>query len=111
MAQGPSDEEQIRGLVKLYVDAGNRGDVETAVSIMADDFMTEDGMDKEDMTFQLEDAIAAGTEFEATEVEIKIAPDGKNATVSGVSVDYTPYVATLEKRAGKWLVTSVAEDY
>jgi len=111
MAQGPSDEEQIRDLVKVFVDAGNKGDVEAAVSILADDFMTEDGMDKEDMTFQLEDAIATGIEFEAAEVEVKVAPDGKSGTVSGVMVDYTPYVATVVKRNGKWFVTGVEEDY
>ena len=110
-AKGPSDEAQIRNLVKVFVDAGNKGDVDTAVSILADDFMTEDGMDKEDMTFQLEDAVATGIEFEASEVEVKVAPDGKSGTVSGVMVDYTPYVATVVKRNGKWLVTKVEEDY
>ena len=111
MAQGPSDEAQIRDLVKIFVDAGNKGDVDAAVSILADDFMTEDGMDKEDMTFQLEDGIATGIEFEATEVEVKVAPDGKSGTVSGVMVDYTPYVATVVKRNGKWLVTGVEQEY
>jgi hypothetical protein len=111
MAQGPSDEAQIRDLVKIFVDAGNKGDVDAAVSILADDFMTEDGMDKEDMTFQLEDGIATGIEFEATEVEVKVAPDGKTGTVSGVMVDYTPYVATVVKRNGKWLVTGVEQEY
>ncbi len=110
-AQGPSDEGQIRGLVKMFVDAGNKGDVDTAVSILADDFMTEDGMDKEGMRFQLEDGIATGIEFEATDVKVTIAPDGKSAKISGVSVDYTPYVATVAKREGKWLVTSVEEEY
>ena len=111
MAQGPSDEAQIRDLVKIFVDAGNKGDVDAAVSILADDFMTEDGMDKEDMTFQLEDGIATGIEFEATELEVKVAPDGKSGTVSGVMVDYTPYVATVVKRNGKWLVTGVEQEY
>ena len=111
MAQGPSDEEQIRRLVEVFVDAGNKGDVDTAVSILADDFMTEDGMDKEDMRLQLEDGIATGIEFEATDVKVKVAPDGKNATVSGVMVDYTPYIATLVKRGGKWVVTGVEEEY
>jgi len=110
-AQGPSDEEQIRGLVKIFVDAGNKGDVDAAMSIFSDDFMTEDGMDKEDMRFQLEDGAATGIEFEATDVKVKIAPDGKSAAVSGVMVDYTPYVATAVKRDGKWLVTGVEEEY
>ena len=110
-AQGPSDEAQIRGLVKMFVDAGNKGDVDAAASILADDFMTEDGMDKEDMRFQLEDGIATGIEFEATDVKVTIAPDGKSAKVSGVSVDYTPYAATVVKRGGKWLVTGVEEEY
>jgi len=95
----------------LFVDAGNKGDVATAVSILADDFMTEDGMNKEDMTFQLEDGIATGIEFEASDVKVKIGPDGKSGTVSGVMVDYTPYVATVVKRNGKWLVTKVEEEY
>ena len=110
MAQGPSDEDQIRSLIQQFVDAGNKGDVDTVMSAFADDFDM-DGIDKEGVQFMMEDAAASGVEFDNSEAEIKVAPDGKTATVEGVMVDYTPYSTKLEKREGKWLIVGAEEQY
>jgi len=110
MAQGPSDEDQIRSLIQQFVDAGNKGDVDTVMSAFADDFDM-DGIDKEGVQFMMEDAAASGVEFDNSEAEIKVAPDGKTATVEGVMVDYTPYSTKLEKRDGKWLIVGAEEQY
>lgn len=109
-AQGPSDEEVIRGLIGQFVKAGNEGEVGAAMALFADDFDM-DGLDKEGIQFMLEDGVAAGVEFDDSEAEVKVAPDGKTATVSGVMVDYTPYTTKLEKRGGKWLVVGAEEEY
>ena len=111
MARGPSDEEQIRALVNKFVDAGNNGDLDTAMSAFADDFMRDDGVDKEDVRFMFEDGIASGIEFGASDIEIDIAEDGKSAKVDGVEIDYTPYFATLEKRDGTWVIVGGGESY
>jgi len=111
MARGPSDEEQIRTLINKFVDAGNKGDVEAVMAAFADDFAMETGEDKEAVRSVLEEGVAAGVEFDATDVTIKVAPDGESAEVEGVTVDYTPYVTTLKKRGGEWLITSAGEQY
>jgi hypothetical protein len=111
MARGPSDEEQIRTLINKFVDAGNKGDVEAVMAAFADDFAMESGEDKEAVRAVLEEGVAAGVEFDAADVTIKVAPDGKTAQVEGVTVDYTPYTTTLKKRNGQWLITSAGEQY
>jgi len=109
-AQGPSDEALIRDLIKQFVDAGNKGDVDAVMANFADDFDM-DGIDKEGVKFMMEDAAASGVEFDASEVEVKVAPDGRTATASGAMVDYTPYSTKLEKRDGKWLIVGAEEQY
>ena len=109
-AQGPGDEAQVRSLMEQFVAAGNKGDVDAVMANFADDFDM-DGIDKEGVQFMMEDAAASGVEFDASEVEIKVAPDGKTATANGVMVDYTPYATKLEKRDGKWLVVGAEEQY
>ena len=111
MARGPSNEEQIQSLIDTFVDAGNKGEIEAVMSCFAEDFETEDGADKETIRFMLEDGIASGIEFGASDMKINIAEDGKSAEVEGVEIDYTPYIATVEKRAGKWLIVSGEEQY
>jgi len=111
MPSGPSDEEQIRQLTQDFVKAGNEGKIDAAMAVFAEDFEMETGEDKEAMHYLLEDAIASGVEFDATDIEVEMAPDGKTAEVEGVSVDYVPYVATVAKRDGKWLIIKVEESY
>jgi len=111
MVRGPSDEEQIEAVVNTFVNAGNAGDLETLMSVFADDFVRDDGVDKEDLRFVFDDAIASGIEFGASDLKIKIADDGKSAEVDGVEIDYTPYYATLEKRGGKWVIVGGGESY
>jgi len=111
MARGPSDEEQIQAVVTTFVTAGNKGDLETMMSVFADDFVRDDGVDKEDLRFMFDDAIASGIEFGASNLKIKVADDGKSAEAEGVEIDYTPYYATLEKRGGKWVITGGGELY
>ena len=111
MARGPSDEEQIRGIVNKFVNAGNKGDLDTLMSVFADDFMRDDGVDKEDLHAMFEEGIASGLEFGASDIKIKIAEDGKSAEVEGVEIDYTPYVANLEKRGGTWIIVGGGELY
>jgi len=111
MSSGPSDEEQIRQLVQDFVKAGNEGKIDAAMAVFAEDFEMETGEDKEALGYLLEDAIASGVEFDATDIEVEMSPDGKTAKVDGVTVDYIPYVATVAKRAGKWLIIKVGESY
>ncbi len=111
VARGPGDEQQIRSMIDKFVNAGNKGDVETVMACFADDFATEDGADKETIRFMLEDGIASGIEFGARDIQIDIAEDGKTAKVKGVEIDYTPYVATVAKRNGKWLIVGGEEMY
>jgi|GEM_PF-1747271 len=111
LAPGPSDEEQIRSMIDTFVNAGNKGDVDAVMACFAEDFATEDGADKETIRFMLEDGIASGIEFGASDIEIDIAEDGTTAKVEGVEIDYTPYVATVAKRNGKWLIVGGEEQY
>jgi len=111
LAGGPSDEEQIRTMIDTFVNAGNKGDIDAVMACFAEDFATEDGADKETIRFMLEDGIASGIEFGATDIKIDIAEDGKTAKVEGVEIDYTPYVATVAKRNGKWLIVGGEEQY
>jgi hypothetical protein len=111
MPSGPSDEEQILKLAQDFVNAGNEGKIDAAMAVFAEDFEMETGEDKEAMRYLLEDAIASGIEFDATDLEVKMAEDGKTAAVEGVSVDYTPYVASVAKRDGKWRIIKVEESY
>ena len=111
MPSGPSDEEQICQLANDFVKAGNEGNIDAAMAVFADDFEMETGEDKEAMQYLLEDGMASGIEFEASDLKVEIADDGKTGTVEGVSVDYTPYLATVVKRGGKWLIIKVEEAY
>ncbi len=111
LPSGPSDEEQILKLAQDFVNAGNEGKIDAAMAVFADDFEMETGEDKVAMRHLIEDAIASGIEFEASDLKVKMAGDGKTAKVEGVSVDYTPYVATVAKRGGKWLIIRVEESY
>lgn len=111
ISSGPSDEEQIRQLTQDFVKAGNEGKIDAAMAVFADDFEMETGEDKEAMRLLLDDAVASGIEFEASDLKVKMGQDGKTAQVEGVSVDYTPYVATVAKRDGKWLIIKVEESY
>ena len=104
MAQGPSDDEQIRALIDKFVQAGNKGQIDTVMSCFADDFMTDGGDDKASVRGQLEGA--GGAEFSAKTLKITIAKDGKTAEVDAVEIDYTPYIAGLTKRSGKWMITT-----
>lgn len=111
MARGPSDEEQIRSVIDKFINAGNDGKIDTMMSCFAEDFLRDDGVDKEEVRSLFEEGIASGIEFDASDVEINIAADGKSAKAEGVQIDYTPYFATLEKRAGKWLIVGGGEEY
>ncbi len=111
MARGTSDEEQIRAVVTKFVTAGNKGDLDALMGVFADDFVRDDGVDKEDLRFVFDDAIASGIEFGASNLKIKVADDGKSAEVEGVEIDYTPYYATLQKRGGVWIITGGGELY
>jgi hypothetical protein len=108
---GPSDEEQIQALVTKFVDAGNKGDLETLMSVFAEDFVRDDGVDREDLRAIFDDAIASGIEFGMGDLKIKVADDGRSAEAEGVEIDYTPYVANLEKRGGAWTIVGGGELY
>jgi len=111
MAPGPSDEEQIMALINKFTEAGNKGDLDTVMTAFADDFMMETGEDKEAVRAVLEEGLAAGVEFDATDAEVTVGPDGKTAKVEGVTVDYTPYETTLKKINGQWLITGAGEQW
>jgi len=111
LAGGPSDEEQIMTLINKFVEAGNKGDLDTLMTVFADDFTMDTGEDKEAVRAVLEEGLAAGVEFDATDAKVTVAPDGKTAKVEGVTVDYTPYETTLKKINGEWLITSAGEQW
>jgi hypothetical protein len=111
VARGPGDEEQIRAVVTTFVTAGNKGDLETMMSVFADDFVRDDGVDKEDLHAMFDEGIASGIEFGTSNLKIKVADDGKSAEAEGVEIDYIPYYATLEKRSGAWVIVGGGESY
>jgi (p)ppGpp synthase/HD superfamily hydrolase len=91
--------------------AGNKGDLETMMSVFADDFVRDDGVDKEDLHAMFDEGIASGIEFGTSNLKIKVADDGKSAEAEGVEIDYIPYYATLEKRSGAWVIVGGGESY
>ena len=111
MAKGPSDEELIRTMISKFVEAGNKGNAEAVMAFFADDFAMDTGEDKEAVRAVLEEGIISGVEFDASDMKVTVAADGKTAKAEGVTVDYTPYVASLVKRAGEWLIISAGEQY
>jgi hypothetical protein len=110
-AKGPSDEEQIMALINKFTEAGNKGDLETLMAAFADDFAMDTGEDKDAVRAVLEEGLAAGVEFDATDAKVTVAPDGNTAKVEGVTVDYTPYATNLKKMNGQWLITGAGEQY
>ncbi len=111
MARGPSDEDQIMALIRKFTDAGNKGDLNTLMTAFADNFAMDTGEDKQAVRAVLEEGLAAGVEFDATDAKVTVGPDGKTAKVEGVTVDYTPYVTELKKINGQWLITGAGEQW
>jgi hypothetical protein len=98
-----NDEKQIRALMNTFVEEAKRGDLETVMICFAEDFRSNDGLDKKGLRRVLKDAVGTNTEFSAVDMEVTFAEDGKTAEVNSVSVDSQNYIVTVAKRGDKWI--------
>jgi len=105
LARGPSDEEQIRALTNKFVQAGSNQDLESLMSCIAENFEGENGEDKEAIGEIFEYLFTINAQFDATDVVVNIAEDGKSAEVGEVDIMETPYALLLKKQGGTWLIT------
>jgi hypothetical protein len=105
LARGPSDEEQIRAITNKFVEAGNNQDLESLMSCFTEDFEGANGEDKVAMGEILEYVFTMDAGFDATNIVVDLAEDGKSAEVGNVDIMETPYALLLKKEGGTWLVS------
>ena len=109
---GPTDEEVIAQMVDRAMSLLSSGDVETLMTMYADDFASDQGMDKNGMTQFLTGAKDQGfLEGMTTNSDaMAIAVDGDTASVTGVAIEGAFGALTLgfglERRDGVWIITS-----
>ena len=110
--QGPPPEEVIAEMVNNAMSMLASGDVENLMAMYADDFASDQGMDKNGMTQFLTGAKDQGfLEGMTTNTDaMTITVDGETATVTGVSVEGAFGALTLgfglAQRDGAWIITS-----
>ena len=105
LARGPSDEEQIRALTNKFVQAGNNQDLDSFMSCFSEDFEGANDEDKKAIGDIFEYVFTMDAEFDATDIAVGLAEDGKSAEVGDVDILETPYALLLKKEGGTWLVS------
>ena len=111
----PSDEEMIQGLVVAAMDALAAKDIDALVSAYSEDFSSDNG-DKADTIAFLQGAADQGF-LDGIEIDrsgVVISVDGDNATAGPVTLEGAFGAINLsfelEKRDGKWWVTSQLQE-
>lgn len=111
----PSDEEMIQGLVVAAMDALAAKDIDALVSAYSEDFSSDNG-DKADTIAFLQGAADQGflDGLEIDQSGVVISVDGDNATAGPVALEGAFGAINLsfelEKRDGKWWVTSQLQE-
>ena len=111
----PSDEEMIQGLVVAAMDALAAKDIDALVSAYSEDFSSDNG-DKADTIAFLQGAADQGflDGLEIDQSGVVISVDGDNATAGPVALEGAFGAINLsfelEKRDGKWWVTSQIQE-
>ena len=114
-AKGPSDEEIINAIVADFKTAFTAGDVDKVMSYYADEFKSDQGMDKAAYGTFLKDAKEQGflDGIEINIVDTKVTIDGEKAKVGPVEAEGSFGLLTLsmdlEKRDGTWVVVYQAQ--
>ena len=110
-ARGPSDEELIQQLVDTTLEALKAQDIDTMVAAYADDFDSNQGMDKAGMVEFLNGAKEQGF-LEGVTVDtsgMTSTIEGTSANVGGISLEgafgVLDLAFKLEKRDGSWVIT------
>ena len=111
----PSNEELIQGIVEAAMDALAAKDIDALVSAYSDDFSSDNG-DKADTIAFLQGAADQGflDGLEIDQSGVVISVDGDNATAGPVALEGAFGAINLsfelEKRDGKWWVTSQLQE-
>ncbi len=111
----PSDEEIIQGMVAAAMDALAAKDIDALVAAYSDDFSSDNG-DKADTIAFLEGAADQGflDGLEIDQSGVVISVDGDMATAGPVALEGALGAINLsfelEKRDGKWWVTSQLQE-
>ena len=111
----PSDEEVIQGMVAAAMDALAAKDIDALVAAYSDDFSSDNG-DKADTIAFLEGAADQGflDGLEIDQSGVVISIDGETATAGPVALEGAFGAINLsfelEKRDGKWWVTSQLQE-
>ena len=108
---GPKGDPEVIAAVQLGMDALKAGDVEKVMTGYADDFKSDQGMDKAAFTTFLADAKSQGF-LDGMDVSLDnlvATVDGEKAKAEGIELEGSFGILTLgfelQKRDGKWIIT------